>query len=145
MTDRTVYVGHARSFDFQRELYAPLQALDLHGVHLLLPHATDGFVDTRALFEGGGCDLFIAEVSHAATGLGMELAYASVFGVPTVCVHHADVPVSGSIRSLNAPVLAYASLPELSQLAQDLIHRAVLRPDGPASSSVPIPRRPRWR
>lgn len=120
---RTVYVGHARSFDYQTALYAPLQrlALEWPQMDLVLPHATDGFIDSRVLFEKGQCALFIAEVSHASTGLGMELAYASVFNVPTVCLRRNGTPVSTSIRSLNAPIFGYRDHHELAQRVRDAL------------------------
>lgn len=72
-----IIVGHARSYDFEKGLYQPLLASDLARKHtFLLPHK-DGAPghNTKALLADA--DIFLAEISHPATGLGMELAWAS--------------------------------------------------------------------
>lgn len=148
MLNPTVYVGHARSFDYQKELYAPLQQLALEWPHvnLMLPHASEKFIDSRALFEKGQCALFIAEISHASTGLGMELAYASVFNVPIVCLYKNGAPVNASIRSLNAPVHGYLNQDELVQQVRtalgSVIDLSLTSLDAP-SSVASVSRRPR--
>jgi hypothetical protein len=104
---KTIYLGHSRQTNFESEVYAPVEALCLDGVQLILPHRTSEFIDSKALFAGGGCHLFIAEVSYPSTGLGMELAYAGVFHVPTVCFHRSDIAPSSSVRSLGTRMVPY--------------------------------------
>lgn len=109
-----IRIGHSTAYDFENQLYAPLRTLELpSGMVLSLPHDSGPEGDcTRTFFENG-CDVFIAEVSYPSTGLGMEIAYASMYDVPVVCLHRSDCRPSSSLNRVTRKVIPYASKDEL--------------------------------
>ena len=111
-----IRIGHSSAFDFQSQLYTELRAIALpRGVTLSLPHEGGSEGDcTRSFFEEG-CSLFIVEASYPSTGLGMEVAYAAMLGVPIVCVHRQDFRPSSSLLRVTSRFLAYADEAELRQ------------------------------
>ncbi len=113
---KTIYIGHSRSFNYEKELYAPVHQLQLDkNIEILLPHEEGGkVVDTKELFQKG-CDLFIAEVSYPATGLGMEIAYADVFKVPVVCFYKAGGQPSGSLKMVTDRFVEYKDAADLQE------------------------------
>ena len=124
-----IRIGHSTAFDFKTELYAPLRAMALPpDVVLSRPHeTTDAGSCTLSFFEDG-CALFIAEVSYASTGLGMEIGYADLLGIPVVCIHRNDMKPSSSLQRVAKKFLAYDTAEELqehvSALLQELPYKA---------------------
>lgn len=96
-----IYCGHSREFDFQTELYEPLKSSRIFIENeVILPHEKkqEPNYDIKKLL--GDCDLFIAEVSFPATGLGIELGYADMLGLPIICIHRKDSRISGSLKTV---------------------------------------------
>ncbi len=116
-----IYLGHSRSYDYQNELYAPIRAdQNLAQYDIVLPHEHEGgAANTRDFYRN--LDLFIAEVSYPATGLGIELGWASDSHVPIVAISQAGAKVSGSIHAVTDQFYTYANATELTQLIDRLI------------------------
>lgn len=113
---KTIYIGHSRSFDYQKELYVPVRQLQFGSdIQIILPHENGAVgASTKELFQNG-CDLFIAEVSYPATGLGMELGYADILHVPIVCLSKSGVKVSGSLSRLTDKFVEYTDSEDLKE------------------------------
>lgn len=113
---KTIYIGHSRNFDYEHELYEPVSELQLdENIRIILPHDEEGeYIKTKELFQNG-CDLFIAEVSYPATGLGMELAYADVFKVPIVCFYKTGSKISNSIKNVTERFVEYSDREDLKR------------------------------
>ena len=80
-----IYVAHTKDFDFHDELYAPIRASELNKQHeFILPHEGSGNTLSRDIIKG--CDLFVAEISHPSTSLGIEIGWADAFGVPVIAM-----------------------------------------------------------
>jgi hypothetical protein len=113
---KTVYIGHSRGFDYERELYEPVHQLQLDSnIEIILPHENGvSGVSTKELFQNG-CDLFIAEVSYPATGLGMELAYADMLHIPIVCFSKSGIKISGSLSRITNRFVEYMDSKDLKE------------------------------
>lgn len=116
-----VYVGHANSFNYKDELYEPVRCSSIYKEHnVLLPHEDSGKpFNSREFLKT--CDVFIAEVSYAATGLGIELCWADMFGVPIICVYKKGSKVSGSIRVLTERFVEYDSEEDMVRKIENAI------------------------
>ncbi|WP_460271393.1 hypothetical protein [Bacillus sp. NEAU-Y102] len=116
-----VYVGHANSFNYVDELYKPVKGSSMYTENnVVLPHEeSDKPFDSREFLKT--CDVFIAEVSYAATGLGIELCWADMFGVPIVCVYKKGSKVSGSIGVLTESFVEYDSEEDMVRKIENVI------------------------
>lgn len=115
-TMKTIYIGHSRGFDYEKELYEPVRQLQLGSdVQIILPHENGATgASTKELFQNG-CDLFIAEVSYPATGLGIELGYADMLHVPIVCLSKSGLKISGSLKRLTNRFVEYVDSEDLKE------------------------------
>lgn len=107
-----IYVSHLRRGNYEEELYKPLLASRLAKKHtFIFPHSTSQKpFNTKELLQQKKCDLVLAEISHPATGQGIELGWASLLGVPIVCMFKKDVGVSGSARMLARQTIEYEDI-----------------------------------
>lgn len=112
-----IYVGHAKSFDFENELYLPIKNSSLSKDHqIILPHEKGATpFPSKELFKTG-CDLMIAEVSQPSTGLGIEIGWADVLNVPIVCVYRKGAKIAGSLKIITQDFIEYDSPLELPDL-----------------------------
>ena len=106
-----IQFGHTRDFDFENELYLPVRRSGLWNEHdILLPYSGEP-PDSRETLKTQ--DLFVAEVSFPSTGLGIELGFASLYGVPILCVYRQGTRLSNSLRFVTDSFLEYATSDEL--------------------------------
>ena len=82
-----IYIGHSKKIDYINELYEPLKKETFFNEHeLLLPHDQSEFSsNTREFYKT--IDIFIAECSDAATGLGIELGWAYDDNKKIYCIY----------------------------------------------------------
>lgn len=122
-----IYIGHSTSFNFEQELYAPLRVSALQGQHeLIFPHAESAeHFSSKQLFESG-CDLMVAEVSFASTGLGIELGWANLLNVPLLLLHKKGTTPSGAVQILKSPIRTYSNPSEIAGLIQEQIDSACI-------------------
>jgi hypothetical protein len=80
-----IQVSHSRHYAFQEELYDPLKKAPFFAEYIwIFPH--DGVeIDSKESLQK--VDLFIAEVSSPATGVGIEIGLASAYGKKIVCIY----------------------------------------------------------
>lgn len=117
-----IYLGHSRGFDYQTELYQPIKGSpELSSLNIVLPH--DGKISYNSPDFYRNLDLFIAEVSYPATGLGIELGWAYDAGVPIVCISKADAKVSSSLSVLTNEFYQYHDSVELIKLLKEIIKK----------------------
>ncbi len=101
-----IQLWHARDSDFQAELYAPLKGSSLFTEHeWLLPH--DGVASYSSRESLKTVDLFIAEVSQPATGLGIELGFASLYGKRILCISKKWAKISSSLGYVTEDFIEY--------------------------------------
>lgn len=103
-----IYFSHSKEINFQ-EIYHALRNSDLNKVHeIILPHeksmeATD-FVTRDIINE---CDLVVAETTYPATGMGIELGRADVFGKRIVCFYKEGAKLSSSLKVVSKDFVQY--------------------------------------
>lgn len=104
-----IYVGHIREGNYQKELYEPLRASALNDrAEIILPHEdNDQPFNSREELET--VDYMVAEVSHPSTGLGIELGWASLQGVPIIAIYKSGSKLSNSVKSIAETVIEYSS------------------------------------
>jgi hypothetical protein len=120
-----VRLGHSTGYDYQTQLYDVVRGLGLPSdVTVSLPHENGAAGDCTKSFFAGGCDLFIAEVSAASTGLGMEIAYADMHGVPVAGLYRAGSTPSSAIKMVTPMLLSYDSPEQLARHIESLISAA---------------------
>lgn len=103
-----IYISHARRTNYEKELYRPIKNSDLVKTHQFI-FSYDGKqeINTEELFRSKGCDLMIAEVSIPATGLGIELGYAKILGIPVICVYKKGSDISRSLKYITNKMIEY--------------------------------------
>ncbi len=118
-----VYIGHSRGFDYQKELYEPIRkSPELSEYEIILPHEGDSNKSNPKAFYRN-LDLFIAEVSYPATGLGIELGWASSGNTPIVAISKVGAEVSGSIHAVTDKFHQYHDEAELTKVIQEIIQQ----------------------
>jgi len=107
--------------DYQTLLYDPLRTSSLNDKHnIVLPHEENQepfnskeFIQT--------CDVMIAEVSFPATGLGIELGWADIYGIPIICVYQKGAKIAGSLRMVTNHFVEYSNNEELVSGIENLL------------------------
>ncbi len=100
-----IQIWHSRSSDFARELYEPIKIASFFLEHTwIFPH--DGAeIDSRESLRN--IDLFIAEVSHPATWLGIEIGFASAYEKYILCIYKKWSKISSSLQSVTQDFIEY--------------------------------------
>lgn len=103
-----IYVSHAKSFDFVKELYQPLKDAKLP-IEFIFPHeeGSDPY-DSKLLLERHGCDLILAEVSYPATGQGIELGWADAYKMSVICFYKSGTKPAGSLKVITDKIIEYS-------------------------------------
>lgn len=116
-----IYIGHSTSFDYKEKLYQPVKNSKLAEKHeIIFPHESEGLFDSKKFFEEE-CDLIVAEVSQASTGLGIELGWADEKGISILCVHRKGSDPSSALEAVTEDVVEYETEENLVELLETLI------------------------
>ena len=119
-----IYVGHPSSIDYEKDLYQPLRKSSLLDDHeLVMPHEDSTEPFNSKNFLRMECDLFIAEVSEASTGLGIEIGWANQFGVPVIGVWKKGSEISSSLEKVCDNLVMYREPGDLPGIILDLAER----------------------
>lgn len=112
-----IYVGHSSSIKYRETLYKSLKESKLAERHnLVLPHEdSDEPFDSKKFLENH-CDIFIAEVSEASTGLGIELGWADIYEVPVICICRKKSNPSSSISKIFDTTIKYSETDNLAEI-----------------------------
>ena len=127
MKRQTIYFAHSTHFDYQ-SLYKVFLDSNLSvDYDLILPHL-DEPVNSLDIIRKSS--LFIAEVSVASLGLGIELGEANVFKLPILCVYQRDAKLSSSLKFISADFIEYDDLNDLICQLANLIPLKLKKKDG---------------
>lgn len=119
-----IYIGHSTDLEYKEDLYKPLKDSSLVEEHeLVFPHDSEGFFNSKGFLKDE-CDLFVAEVSHASTGLGIELGWAESFELPVFFLHKKGCEPSGALNAITDDLTAYENSQELVEKIRSEIHRS---------------------
>lgn len=117
-----IYVSHASTYDFEKELYVPLRASGLVVQHdIVFPHdGENAGQDSREAIRAS--DLVIADVSYPSTGQGIELGWASYSNIPIVCIYKKGMVISSALKLITDTFLEYENAEDMiAQLTKRLI------------------------
>lgn len=117
-----IYIGHSKKIDYINELYEPLKKETFFNEHeLLLPHDESEFSsNTREFYKT--IDIFIAECSDAATGLGIELGWAYDDNKKIYCIYKKRKKISESLKSVTNNFYEYNDLSEMVNIVKSIIN-----------------------
>jgi len=109
-----IYVGHSKDMNYMNDLYKPIRELEKNIEDTFyFPHERlknnnhdRGFCDDF--------DLFLAEVSVPAIGLGIELGWASDRNIPIYCLYKKGKKVSNSLKSVTNNFYEYETAEDLT-------------------------------
>ncbi len=118
---KKIYVGHCKLSDYENELYNVVKSLDEYGKYeFILPHEVN-----KEAYNGRDfyktLDLFIAEVSYKATGLGIELGWAYDDGIPIYYVYKEGTNIGQSLRCLSDKFYSYNDEDSLREMLSLII------------------------
>lgn len=116
-----IYIGHSRDYDYQNKLYSPIRNdKELQKYEIILPHENNNSILYSKDFYSS-IDLFIAEVSLPATGLGIELGFAKRDNTNIVCISNKDTKLSSSLKAVTDKFYTYSSNDELLIIIKQII------------------------
>lgn len=115
-----VSVSYAHHRALSAELDAIAAALSAHGItpHIFVRAHTFAPDDARAMMAAAlrdlrAADLLIAEVTHKAIGVGVEVGMAAALSKPVVYVRHARAEPSTTVGGLAAVTITYRDAADL--------------------------------
>ena len=114
-----IYVAHSRKFDYLNELYKPIRS-NINNHEIILPHESEVFEKhDREYYRN--IDLFIADVSYPATGLGIELGFAYDDNKPIYCICKKGNKYCSSIKSITDKIYEYNDMDEMISIIKGLV------------------------
>lgn len=101
-----IFIAHASSYDFVRELYDPIKHSPLVKKYTFIyPMEEGNFQTTRDVIESVDC--ILAEVSFPSTGQGIELGWANIYEIPIICIYKKGNKYSSSLPKLTKTFITY--------------------------------------
>lgn len=93
-------------------MYEELQKSALNLKHeIFFPHINNRNINTVEIIKN--CKFFIAEVSLASTGLGIEIGIAISKDIPVICVYKKGSNPSGALKFISNEFIEYADLNDM--------------------------------
>jgi hypothetical protein len=123
-----IYFAHSKRINYQN-LYNYFKKLsDMAEYNFILPHFdSDKPFDSLDFFQSGDCNLVLAEVSNSATGLGIELGWASLLNIPIIAIYQDSQKPSSSIRVITKYIFCYKGLVDLENILMINLQRFKVR------------------
>lgn len=117
-----IYVGHSREYDYVHNLYEPLLNSNIAKEHeFVFPHYNNKEANSKDIVEES--DLFIAEVSFASTGLGIEIGRAESKNKKILCVYDEQYKCPSSLKFVNVDVISYKNVTDLMVKLEEYIKK----------------------
>lgn len=117
-----VYVGHSKDIDYQ-ELYSAILNSKLSSNHeFIFPHQKSiNSTNGRDFYKKEFIDIFIAEVSKPALGLGIELGFAYDEKIPIYCFCKKGSSVTKAISSVTTNLIEYQTLEDFLNKLENIL------------------------
>lgn len=94
-----IYFGHSKDIDYLKYYEIIESSFDLNKYNFIFPNKLDkNSRNGREFYKKENIDLFIAEVSLPATGLGIELGFAYDEEIPIYCLYMKENIPSSSLN-----------------------------------------------
>lgn len=118
-----IYVAHSKKMDYINEIYGPLRRdKELNNHTLLLPHENSSKSNNDREFYKT-IDMFIAEVTFAGTGLGIELGWVYDDNIPIYCLHKSGSKISSSVKSITNNIFEYSNEDEFIKIIKSIVEK----------------------
>ena len=110
-----------KKIDYINKLYKPLGNDTFFEKHeLIFPHEKSyNSSNTRNFYKD--IDVFFAECSAAATGLGIELGLAYDDNIKIYCIYQIGKRISNSLRSVTDNFYEYANVKEMVEIVNEIV------------------------
>ena len=104
-----IFVAHATEFPEKEAFYKAIRAAEFNKNHeIVLPQENGEQIPApREVIQSH--DLIIAEVSTPSNGVGIELGWADVAGIPIICIFREGAKFSGALKNVCNKYLMYTS------------------------------------
>lgn len=111
MSKLKIYFGHSKELDYLKYYEQIEQACSLKDYEIILPHKEDkNHLNGVEFYNKDNIDLFIAEGSYKAMGLGIELGLSYASGITIVCFYKKGIKPSNSLNSVVTLFIEYENL-----------------------------------
>lgn len=115
-----IYFGHSTNYDYI-SMYEELQKSALNLKHeIFFPHINNRNNNTVEIIKN--CKFFIAEVSQASTGLGIEIGIAVSKDIPVICVYKKGSNPSRALQFISKVFIEYTDLPNMRNQLEKFIN-----------------------
>lgn len=113
-----IFVSHSTKFNYEEELYIPLQNSELNDQHeFVFPREGGETINVKDVIRD--CDIVLAEVSNPTFEQGLELGWANGAYVTTICFYKAGVQPSPILQQVSDSVNVYNSMEDLIAKVKD--------------------------
>lgn len=117
-----IYIAHSKNMNYIDELYKPVRNDEfLRNYEIILPHE-DSKVSKNSREFYKTIDIFIAECSEPATGLGIELGWAYDDGKKIYCIHKEGTKINNSIRVVTNNIYEYKDSTDMINIIKNIIN-----------------------
>ena len=107
-----IQLWHSRDSNYLNDLYDPIKNSSFFIDHSwIFPHDGNIHVDSRESLKS--VDLFIVDVTNPATGLGIEIGFASVYNTDIIYIYKQWSNISSSLRYITDMYIEYTSTEDL--------------------------------
>lgn len=116
-----IYIAHSRKMDYMNDLYIPLRNDSFFVNHeLILPHEkNERSYNTREFYRT--IDVFIADCSEVAIGLGIEMGWAYDDNKKIYCIYKSGSVLSSSINAITKNFYEYENSDEMVGIVKNII------------------------
>lgn len=118
-----IYLAHSRKMNYKEELYKPLRKDSFFkDYELILPHEKSDLSSNEREFYKN-IDIFIADCSEAATGLGIELGWAYDDNKIIYCIYQSGKYISNSLKAITNNFYEYANIDEMIEIVKEIVKK----------------------
>ncbi len=117
-----IYFGHSKELDYENFYQKIRESFKNTKYNFIFPHEkSKDSRNGRAFYSKANIDLFIAEVSLPATGLGIELGFSHDEGIPIICFYNSTKTYSNYLKSVTDKFIAYNDINNFITKLQEVL------------------------
>jgi len=106
-----IYFGHSKDINYKEYYESIEKSFDFNKYHFIFPHKeSHNSRNGRDFYKRENIDLFIAEVSSPATGLGIELGFCFDEEIPIICFFKENIKYTNALKSVTNNFIPYQDL-----------------------------------
>ena len=114
-----IQLWHSRDSNFVEDIYNPLKE-NFPQVEWIFPHEENRkFIKSEETLQE--VDIFLAEVSYSATGLGIELGLAYLYKKRIICISKKWAKISRSIKYICSEFIEYSDEKDMVEKLKNIL------------------------